>query len=237
MEYNQPYLSWFNQLIDFINDSSSPVSSTYEIAVHLAKLEQLSRRRITKEEILDVEYLLFESAPKDVIKDLDNLMAVFEEKFMVPEIITKNSEVVFNPTFGVGSVLVSGADADIYIDGTLYDFKTTLDNSLKRNDNLQMIGYYLLNLLAKATMSDVLEFDYTSIDIRKLSFYKARYGEIEYYNVEKHLSCNSALIRQKLKELAEHFKSNQGGLHFCLWADIDYAKQLLEEIRNWDIHS
>jgi hypothetical protein len=223
------------RLVDFINDSSSPISDVYEIAVHLAKLEQVKRRRVAKDEVLDVDYLLFDNAPVEVIDDLDNLMAVFEERFMVKEIINVKSEVVFNPNFGVGSALVSGADADVYIDGTLYDFKTQ-DNSLKRNDNLQMIGYYLLNELAVNTMSDDLGFIYTNLHIRKLSFYKARHGEIESYNVEEHLPSSSIKIKQKLKEVAEHFKLKQGGLHLCLMADIDYARELLEEIRNWDVH-
>jgi hypothetical protein len=124
LESLQPYLSWFYQIKDFLNDCSIPISNLYEIAVHLAKLEHIKRRRVTKEEILDVDYLLFEPSPKEIIDDLNNLMSVFEEKFMIPKVIKKKSEVVFNPDFEIGSLLVNGADADLFLDGTLYDFKT-----------------------------------------------------------------------------------------------------------------
>ncbi|MGD7045855.1 hypothetical protein [Jeotgalibacillus proteolyticus] len=235
LEHYQPYFSWFNQLGEFVKDASSPISSIYEIAVHLAKLEQLKRRRIMKEEVIDIDYVLFEGAPSEVIYELDKLMKVFEEKFMIPEIINKNSHVIFNPVFGVGSALVSGADADIFIDGTLYDFKTSQDKSLKKNDNLQLIGYYLLNELAKKTMSDELDFDYTYMNIEKVSFYKARYGELEYYDTHQCSPPTSKEIRRGLKTVAEHFKTNKGALHTCIMADIDYAEKLLEELRIMEV--
>ena len=231
---NEPYLSWIDEIRRFINDNSISISTLYGIVVHLAKLEQIVRNGVQKENI-NVNYLLFDPAPEEVISDLDNLMAVFEEIFMIPEIINKKSEVVFNPNFGVGSALVSGADADIFIDGTLYDFKTTKDKTLKNNDNLQMIGYYLLNELAKETMSEDLGFAYTHMNINKLAFYKARFGEIEYYDVNKYLPYNDHTLKQKLKEVAEHSRENQGGLNSMWTADIDYAKKLLKEISNWEI--
>lgn len=221
--------SWVIQVKEFIKDSSRPISSLYEVAVHLAKLEQITRYKVKREE-LDINYLIFEPAKIEVINDLDKLMRVFEEKFMIPEIINKKSKVVFNPNFGVGSLLVSGADADIIIDGTLYDFKTSQDRSLKKKDNLQIIGYYLLNELAIATLSDELGFVYTHADIKKLSFYKARFGEVELYDVEKHLPYNAA--KPKLIEIAEHFKEKQGRLHLAFYAEIETAKRYLEEIRN-----
>lgn len=224
----EPYASWLTEIRKFTKDASIPIASLIEIAVHLAKLEQIKRWKI-KTEDLDVEYLLFTPASPEMMEDLKNLMAVFEEKFMVPEIINKKSEVVFNPKFGVASILVSGADADIFIDGTLYDFKTSLDPSLKINDNLQMIGYYLLNELAVATMSDDYGFYYTYMGIKRIAFYKGRFGEVEYYDVEKHLPYID--VRPKLQELAEHFKDNQGGLNYAIHADIESAKEILEEIR------
>ncbi|WP_066065274.1 hypothetical protein [Neobacillus soli] len=228
------YITWVDKILECINDSSMSITNLLEIAVHLAKLEQIVRNGVKKENI-NVDYLLFDPAPEEVINDLDTLLAVFEEKFMIPEIISKKSEVVFNPRFGVGSALVSGADADIFIDGTLYDFKTTKDHTLAKKDNLQLIGYFILNELAIATMSDDLGFDYVHIDIKRLAFYKSRYGEIEYYDVNRYFPYNNVKQKQKLKELAEHFKENKGRLHLMWRADIDYAKQLLEEIRNWDV--
>jgi len=42
---------------------------------------------------------------------------------MLP-LIDTNSEVIYNPNFGVAFAFVGGADREIIIDGTLYDFKS-----------------------------------------------------------------------------------------------------------------
>lgn len=224
----EPYASWLTEIRTFTKDASISIFSLIEIAVHLAKLEQIVRYSVKKADI-NVEYLLYEPAPMEVKRDLENLMTIFEEKFMIPEIINKKSKVVFNPNFGVSSALVSGADADIFIDGTLYDFKSSQDQKLKTNDNLQMIGYYLLNELAIATMSEDYGFYYIYMGIKRLAFYKGRFGEVEYYDVEKHLPYTD--VRPKLQELAEYFKNNQGKLHNAIYADIKSIKEILEEIR------
>ncbi|MDM5283780.1 hypothetical protein [Peribacillus frigoritolerans] len=227
LEPSQPYRYWMDQMGAFLDDSSIPISNLYEIAVHLAKLEHIKRRTVKKEEILDVDYLLFEPSPKEIIDDLDNLMTVFEEKFMIPKIIKKKSEVVFNPNFGVGSLLVDGADGDLSIDGTLYDFKTTKESMLSKKDNLQLIGYFLLNELAIETMSDEL-LGYRHIDIKRIAFYKARYGEIEYYDVSEYLPYRD--VRQKIKEIVIHFKDKKISPQSFL--NLDSVKKVLEEIRN-----
>ncbi|MDQ7860323.1 hypothetical protein RCO48_02405 [Peribacillus frigoritolerans] len=59
MEPSQSYRSWMDQMGAYLDDSSIPISNLYEIAVHLAKLEHIKRRTVKKEEILDVDYLLF----------------------------------------------------------------------------------------------------------------------------------------------------------------------------------
>jgi hypothetical protein len=79
LETNQSYLSRMIQLLEFVNDSSISISRLYEVAVHLAKLEQIERRKISKNEIPNVDYLLFEPTPIEVINDLDILMAILEK--------------------------------------------------------------------------------------------------------------------------------------------------------------
>ncbi|MEK4777151.1 hypothetical protein NST86_12390 [Bacillus sp. FSL L8-0199] len=219
---------WIEKVLLFINDSSILISDLYEISVKLAKLEQVFRTRINKETI-HRNFFIIENSPDEIINELDNLLKLFEENFMIPEIINEKSNVIFNPNFGVSSLLVSGADADVYIDGVLYDFKTTKDKSLKQKDNLQMIGYYLLNDLAKATISDDLGFKYAYMEIQKLSYYKARFGEIEYYDVEKHLPYED--VKPKLKQLAGYFTENPGSLNFApMFADVETAKEILKQI-------
>ncbi|MDQ7860324.1 hypothetical protein RCO48_02410 [Peribacillus frigoritolerans] len=63
-----------------------------------------------------------------------------------------------------------------------------------KKDNLQLIGYFLLNELAIETMSGEL-LGYRHIDINRIAFYKAQYGEIEYYDVREYLPYRD--VRQK----------------------------------------
>ncbi|MCY9226040.1 hypothetical protein MOF11_13500 [Bacillus haynesii] len=224
-------ISLGKKILEFVNDSTKPISSIFEEAVRLAKFDQINRIRV-REGDLNLDYLLIDSAPHDIVGELDKLMLVFEEKFMIPEIITQKSKVVFNPQFGVGSALVDGADADIFIDGTLYDFKTSKDRTLKKNDNLQLIGYYLLNELAIKTLSQ-FDFKYIHMDIKRIAFFKARFGEIEYYNVGERLPYADVQLKQKLKEIAIHFKGKKIRPPH-MFADLEEVDQILEEIRNWD---
>jgi hypothetical protein len=217
--------SWFNEIVKFIKNKSMPVTGLFEISVHLAKLEQINRAG-TKIENINTDYLLYEPASQEVIDDIGNLMMLFEKTFMNP-IINKKSKVDFNPHFGVSSSLV-GADADILIDGTLYDFKTTKEKSLKTNDNLQMIGYYLLNEFAT-----YLDIEYDDIGIERVAFYKARFGEVEYYDVRKHLSYEN--LKPKLIELAKYFRENQRDLKWSMWSDIAALKERLKKMANGDI--
>lgn len=229
------FITWVNKILEYVNDSSKSITNLLEIAVHLAKLEQIIRIGIKKEDI-NIDYILFEAAPLEAINDLGNLMAVFEEKFMIPEIINKKSKVFFNPNFGIGSALVSGADADIYIDGTLYDFKTTKDQTLAKKDNLQLIGYFILHELAQECQIALGIGTNFDMDIKRIAFYKARFGEIEYYDVGTYLSFfKDEKLELKLKEIAEHFKYNPGKLFWKYPFDYDDIKQELENISNWDI--
>lgn len=123
----------------------------------------------------------------NIINELRNLFFVFKEEF-VKNIVKKDSVVVFNPEFGLGSELVKGADADIFVDGVLYDFKTTKNKGYVGKDISQIIGYYLLNEITKRHKKCYGN-RYLKIaplikhDINKLAFYKARFGEIEYLDI------------------------------------------------------
>ncbi|WP_191565976.1 hypothetical protein [Metabacillus idriensis] len=66
---------------------------------------------------------------------------VFIERFMLPHVITPKSNVVFNPHFGIASKSCGGADADIYVDGTLYDFKTSKLTGYRWKEIAQIFSY------------------------------------------------------------------------------------------------
>ncbi|WP_131486110.1 hypothetical protein [Exiguobacterium sp. SL-9] len=222
------YLSWVEQ-VEKVVMGRAQLAELYEVAVRLAMLEQIVRARINPSTV-DLDYLFNDPVPGDVIRELEMMIHLFEENFMIPEVIKKNSSVSFNPHFGVSSLLVEGADADIYINGTLYDFKTTKDHSLKRKDNLQMIAYYLLDELSYYAGSEEFEFgDYHSID--RVAFYKARYGEIEYYDVQKHFTPE--VLKETLIELTKTFEGNEGNLkRYVGIGDVAEVLNRLTQVRN-----
>lgn len=222
------YLPWVEK-VEKVVMGKAPLAQLYEIAVRLAMLEQVARARINPNTV-NLDNLFNDPVPADVINELEMMIQLFEEKFMIPEVIKKNSSVSFNPHFGVSSLLVEGADADVYINGTLYDFKTTQDHLLKKKDNLQMIGYYLLDEFSYYAGSEEFEFgDYHSVD--RVAFYKARYGEIEYYDVHKHFS--SELLKATLVDLAKNFEGNEGNLkRYIGIGDVSGVLNRLIQLRN-----
>lgn len=54
---------------------------------------------------------------------------------------------VLNPVLGIGSL---GADADIIIDGTLIEFKTTSKRIIERKTLDQLISYYFLSIIKRS---------------------------------------------------------------------------------------
>jgi hypothetical protein len=96
-----------------------------------------------------------------------------------------------NPTFGKGSTLVGGADADLVIDSTLIDFKTTKDSKIFRNELNQIIGYYLLSILGRLNNTK-------KIDIEKVAVYYARHGVLKTINLADFF--NKSDFRKRAKE-------------------------------------
>jgi len=99
------------------------------------------------------------------IADLKNLITLFEKN---------NFEIRktcwLNPTFGEGSLLVGGADADIIIDDTLLEIKVTKELKLHRNHLNQLIGYYILSLIGG------VDTDPNQKPIKNIGVYFARHG-------------------------------------------------------------
>lgn len=101
--------------------------------------------------------------PLDV-KDLKKLLSLINPKNF------KVSKICFlNPTFGRGSRLVGGADADLIIDGTLIDIKTTEFLRFDRKKFNQLIGYYTLSKIGGVGDPP------RKVLIEKLGIYYARY--------------------------------------------------------------
>lgn len=74
------------------------------------------------------------------VQDLKNLVAAFDQT-----LFTAKRLCLLNPSFGRASSLVGGADADLVVDDTIIDVKTTTDLSLKTEAFHQVLGYYVLH--------------------------------------------------------------------------------------------
>ncbi|MHA1401343.1 MAG: hypothetical protein ACTSQE_13425 [Candidatus Heimdallarchaeaceae archaeon] len=123
------------------------------------------------------------------IQDLRNLV-----KLIPIENFRAKDHCFLNPTFGEGSILVGGADADIIIDGALIDIKTTKKLEFKREYFDQLIGYYTLKQIGGIDRAK------KDIQIKELGVYYSRYGEIIKFPVEE------VIDEERFDSFAEWFK-------------------------------
>lgn len=149
-----------------------------KVSIFFAKLENISRNPTPR---IDIENVL--TCETEVVIALEKLLSIFIERFISSQIITNESIIIYNPTFGGASYVCGGADADIYIDGTLYDFKCTKNFGYAWTDAAQILGYYFLDRIAKKNNDeDNCLFNY---EIKRIALYKARFGEIEFIDLSK----------------------------------------------------
>lgn len=122
------------------------VDEIIKVSIFFAKLEHIRRMVILPFDV-NIEYIL--TCEQEIVKDLHNLVKVFEQKFVINGLITNESKVVYNPAFGMASMLCGGADADIYIDGTLYDFKSTKKNRVCMERICTTVGIFFIGCYCK----------------------------------------------------------------------------------------
>ncbi len=125
-------------------------------SILLAKLDVSARTRFIDSNLDKIE--------KEKIIELEELFNIVPwDKF-----ITKNS-CILNPTFGDGSRLVGGADADLILDNTLIDIKTNKNLKIERKDLNQIIGYHLLSVIGGIDGK-------IKTEIQNIGIYFARFG-------------------------------------------------------------
>lgn len=174
--HNQ-YKSYLRRLSDLIdNDALMNSDEAIRICVVLAKMERESR---AGKEIAPTFEITVDD--EDVVQDVISLAQVFSASFL-PR-VTSDSVIVFNPTFGIGSRVVGGADADLFIDGTLYDFKVKKENSWSGVLARQLVGYYIIDSIAKDAEDSVNKL--SSHPIERVALYNARFAETDYYDVDR----------------------------------------------------
>lgn len=165
-------------------------------SAYLARLEHVFRSGKLP---MDIEKSLFNNEEDEIIRELIGMCEVFESEFMHSNIVNDESDVVFNPTFGLGSRACGGADADVFIDGVLYDFKTTKHTGYKWQDISQLFGYYFLDEIAKKF--DDPHASLSGKKIKRLAFYKARFGEFEVINLDSFDQRDLARTRDQIASI------------------------------------
>ncbi|PDZ74509.1 hypothetical protein [Bacillus pseudomycoides] len=199
--------NFYNKAIDLMMDfvaGGSNIQTIIKVSCFLANLECVFRNNKPP---MDIRKSLFSPPSEDISRELEALCKVFEEKFLVPEIVREESKVVYNPNFRLASLMVNGADGDIIIDGVLYDFKTGKSFAYWEEHAAQLIGYYLLNEISLTAE----QFDYVStyFDIERVALYKARYGETEYFELK---NIDVKKIVEITSKLILHFGENSSSI-------------------------
>lgn len=137
----------------------------YKTVILLAKVDYFLR-----EQYVDPA---FGKVDKRDVTDLKRLVSIIPlNSFKAKKIVA------LNPTFGNASNLFGGADADLVIDDTIIDIKTTKELETRRDAFNQLIGYYALSKIASI---DGLP---RSHKIRTLAIYFSRFAEFAFYSVD-----------------------------------------------------
>ena len=139
-------------------------SDLYKAVLLLAQVDAIYRAGVVDENLGNVD-------EKD-IDDLKNLISIAK-----PEYFKAKKICILNPTFGIASQLVGGADCDLVIDDAIIDIKTTKKLDLTRNYFNQLIGYYILYKIGGIDGMP------SNCEIKKLGIYFSRYAYLLFIDV------------------------------------------------------
>jgi len=106
----------------------------------------------------------FDEADQEDIEDLLDMLAIVPFNSLI-----HSNLLLLNPTFGLSSELVGGADVDLITGDMLVDFKTTKRNEIAAGDLDQLLGYFFL-------ARNQRRLDSRFPQIKRLAFYFCRHG-------------------------------------------------------------
>lgn len=136
------------------------------------------------------------------VEDLKNLIKVIPKNDFKADKFC-----ALNPTFGKGSDLVGGGDADLIIDNTLIDLKTVKDLTFERKYLNQLIGYYILSEIGNSNVKE-------KIKIEKLGIYFSRYGILYKFDIKE------ILMDVDMPKFIKWFKKRARYYHPCSGVEI-----------------
>ena len=126
----------------------------------LAKLDLYVRAGI-----LDNTISIFD---KEDLEDLEKLYSIIPIEEFSPI-----KKITLNPTFGEGSAMFFGADADFIIDNKLIDVKTTKNLKIDRSQLNQLLCYYIASRIGGINGNKKLK-----DEINMIGIYFSRYGKL-----------------------------------------------------------
>ena len=166
----------------YIYTSAAICDKVIEASLFFSRLDLFHRLGQTAR-----KYIL-DTPTKNDILDLKKLIHNTDINLFKP-----NKKAILNPTFGIGSRLVGGADADLITDNILIDIKVTNEMVLKRKYFNQLIGYYILYLIGGID-------NFKNITIDSIGIYFAR------YNYLWSIKINEIGVPDKWEKATKHFK-------------------------------
>lgn len=181
-------------------DSGQMTRALVESALDLARIDKIYRAGVPPTELGEYDH-------GDIV-DCIQLVEILADSGAF------DCETVYlNPTFGLASSLVGGADADVVADGTLVDVKTTGRSTFKADYWRQLVGYLTLADIHQE-MYEMGIYDQLGIDedpdVRRLpeigyfGVYFSRHGDLRtvdadtVYEVDDYLNYRSAFIETAL---------------------------------------
>jgi len=166
--------------------SGEVTDEVIETALLLAQLDPIFRAGFIDENIGTID--------EGDVADLRNLISIVN-----PEAFRAQDLCMLNPTFGEGSRLVRGADADLLIDNALIDIKTTKSLKLNRDYFNQLIGYYVLFKIGGVDNAPYAP------KIERIGIYYSRYSEL--YTIP----IRTVLNEERLPLFIEWFRERAAG--------------------------
>lgn len=141
----------------------------------------------------------------EILSELMKMASLFFKTFVKSGMVKPDSDVIFNPSFGNVGKTLKITDADVYIDGVLWDFKTTKSSFSKPDDETQLWEYYILSEVCKRDNDQ--ECSLIQRNVRAIAFYKARFGEIEYLLIR---NAKKDLIKKTISITLETYRNIDG---------------------------
>lgn len=184
--YQEVYNKALEIISEFINSEYNDLlfKRVVGISVYFAKLERMFRSGYNEEIEDSLRYKINPLVEKELYNQIEIFKIAFEEKFNIK---TKKNTIYYNPNFDYCSVAVGGADADIVINDTLIDFKSSKYIKSINEDFKQIIGYYLFSKIVEAPKG-----------INKICLYLSRYGEFIEYEFKEE---DKALIEKAVVDM------------------------------------